>query len=224
MASLRGSGTIALALVLLMGSLAIASVAGGAGEPGFSCKKIHRGQAAFNPNPKGKPPLVIGDSTVNLRIPDLSQAGFDVNARGCRGIFEAIELAAKLRQRGRLAHLVLMNGYANGGIKQKQVDELLAAVGKRRVVVLVTEYNADNGKSAAPGTRELFAARKRHPRRIAVLDWVRFSRAHHFPEPAEGAWFLPDLFHPNFDGAAAYAQLLSRALPLAKEGSFPPLH
>jgi hypothetical protein len=215
---------MALALLLLLGSLAIASVARGVGEPGFSCKKVNLGQAAVNPNPRGRPPLVIGDSTVNLPIPNLSQAGFDVNARGCRGIFEAIDLAAKLRRKGKLPHLVLMNGYANGGIKQKQVDELIAAVGKQRVVVLLTEYNADTGKGAAPDTRELFAAKKRYPHRIAVLDWVHFSRPHHFADPAPGAWFLPDLFHPNFDGADAYAQFLSRALPLAKEGSFPPLH
>jgi hypothetical protein len=207
--------------VLLAGSLAIASLAHGAGEPGFSCKQVHRGSAAVNPNPKGRPPLVIGDSTVNLPIPNLSQAGFDVNARGCRGIFEAIEVATKLRGKGRLPHLVLVNGYANGGIKQKQVDELMDSIGKSRVVVLLTEYNADTGKGAAPETNELFVARKRFPHRIAVLDWVRYSRPHHFAEPTPGAWFLPDLFHPNFDGADAYAQFLSGALPLAKDGKFP---
>jgi hypothetical protein len=215
---------IALALALLAASLAIASGAQGVGEPGFSCKKVHRGQAAVNPNPKGKPPLVIGDSTVNLPIPNLSQAGFDVNARGCRGIFEAIDVAAKLRRKGRLPHLILMNGYANGGMKEKQVDELLGAIGKGRVVVLLTEYNANTGKGAAPDTRELFVARREHPHQIAVLDWVKYSRPHHFADPAPGAWFLPDLFHPNFAGADAYAQFLARALPLAKEGSFPPLH
>jgi hypothetical protein len=211
----------ALALAVMAGSLAIASVAHGVGEPGFSCKKVHSGQAAVNPNPKGKPPLVIGDSTVNLPIPNLSQAGFDVNARGCRGIFEAIGVAEKLRRKGRLPHLVLVNGYANGGIKQKQVDELLDAVGKRRVVVLLTEYNANNGKRAAPETGQLFAARKRFPHRIAVLDWVHYSRPHHFADPAPDAWFLPDLFHPNFAGAEAFAQFLAAALPLAREGKFP---
>jgi hypothetical protein len=54
-----------------------------------------------------------------------------------------------------------------------------------------------------------------------VLDWVKYSLDHHKAEPKPGAWFLPDLFHPNFDGAAAYAQFLSRALPFAKDGRFP---
>ena len=225
MISWGASRTIALALVALAGSVAwAASTAHGVGEPGFSCKKVHRGKAAVNPNPKGKPPLVIGDSTVNLPIPNLSQVGFDVNARGCRGILEAINVADKLRRKGRLPHLILINGYANGGFGQKQADELLDAIGKRRVVVLLTEYNADTGKGAAPGTRQLFVAQRQHRHQIAVLDWVDYSRPHHFADPAPDAWFLGDLFHPNFAGADAYAQFLSGALPLAKEGSFPPLH
>jgi hypothetical protein len=211
-------GSALLALVALFVCPAIAH---GVGEPGFSCKRVHRGTAATNPNPKGEPPLVIGDSTVNLPIPNLAQAGFSVNARGCRGILEAINVAEKLRAKGRLPHLVLMNGYANGGIHQKQVDELLGVIGTRRVVGLVTEYNANTGKGAAPDTRELFAARRRYPRRIVVLDWINYSRPHHFADPAPDAWFLADLFHPNFAGAEAYAQFLARALPLAKEGKFP---
>ena len=209
------------ALLGLTALLLCPAIAHGVGEPGFSCKRVHRGTAATNPNPKGKPPLVIGDSTVNLPIPNLAQAGFSVNARGCRGILEAINVAEKLRAKGRLPHLVLMNGYANGGIHQKQVDELLDAVGKRRVVGLITEYNANTGKAAAPDTRELFAARKRYPHRIVVLDWISYSRPHHFADPAPDAWFLPDLFHPNFAGAVAYAQFLSGALPLARDGTFP---
>jgi hypothetical protein len=221
MASRGRTGAIAVVLALSVGLLATVPLARGTGEPGFSCKQVNRGKAVSNPNPKGRPPLVIGDSTVNLPIPNLSQAGFNVNARGCRGILESLGVAGKLRDKGRLPHLVLINGYANGGVSQKQIDELIGAVGRGHVIVLLTEYNADTGKAPAPDTRELFVARKRYPHRIAVLDWVRYSRPHHFPDPMPDAWFLPDLFHPNFAGADAYAQFLSRALPLARDGRFP---
>src|SRR4051794_30286641 len=100
MASRGRPWAIAAALAVLVGSVAVTSTVYGTGEPGFSCKRVNRGQAAVNPNPKGKPPLVIGDSTVNLPIPNLNQAGFDVNARGCRGILESLTLAQKLRLRG----------------------------------------------------------------------------------------------------------------------------
>jgi hypothetical protein len=56
-------------------------------------------------------------------------------------------------------------------------------------------------------------AAREHPDRIKLLDWVKYSLPHHKVEPAPGAWFLPDLFHPNFTGAHAYANFLAQALP-----------
>ena len=86
---------------------------------------------------------------------------------------------------------------------------------------LVTAYNADTGAPPAPDTDVLFKAARQYPHRIFVLDWVKYSRPHHAAEPTPGAWFLPDLFHPNFTGADAYAQFLAEALPLARQGAFP---
>jgi hypothetical protein len=42
---------------------------------------------------------------------------------------------------------------------------------------------------------------------------VKYSLPHHKVEPAPGAWFLPDLFHPNFTGAHAYGHFLAQVLP-----------
>jgi hypothetical protein len=56
-----------------------------------------------------------------------------------------------------------------------------------------------------------------------VLDWVKYSLPHHKADPKPGAWFIYDLFHPNYTGAAAYAIFLAQALPLATDGKFPPL-
>ena len=39
------------------------------------------------------------------------------------------------------------------------------------------------------------------------------SLPHHRADPAPGAWFLPDLFHPNFPGAHAYGNFLAQVLP-----------
>ena len=96
-------------------------------------------------------------------------------------------------------------------------------LGRKRVLGLVTAYNADTGHPPAPDTDILFKAARQYPHRIFVLDWVKYSRSHHAAEPKPGAWFLPDLFHPNYTGAAAYAQFLAQALPLATAGRFPPL-
>ncbi|HEY3192190.1 MAG TPA: hypothetical protein VGJ61_05340 [Solirubrobacterales bacterium] len=211
----------AVAMLGLCVSLACAVAAQGAGEPEYGCKRVHRGDAEVNPNRHGLPPLAIGDSTMILPIPNLDQAGFSVNARGCRGFKESVELARKLRRKHRLPHLVLIAAYSNGGVNPDLISKALDALGRSRVLVLVTEYNADTGHPPAPDTDVLFKARRQYPHRVELLDWVHHSRSHHAAEPKAGAWFLPDLYHPNYTGAAAYAQFLSRALPLARNGRFP---
>src|SRR5262249_33084358 len=162
------------------------------------CRHVHSGDAQLNPNPKGLPPIALGDSTMLLPIPNLNAAGYSVNARGCRGFKEAVEVAAKLRRKHRHPHLVLINSYGNGGPNPPRIQDALATLGPKRVLGLITAYNADTGHPPAPDTDQLFQAAKQHPHRIFVLNWVRYSLPHHFTEPAPGAWFLPDLFHPNY--------------------------
>jgi hypothetical protein len=210
-----------LATAVLFGSLLSATAGHAAGEPAFGCKKVHRGKADVDPNPKGRAPVAIGDSTMILPIQNLNAVGYSVNARGCRGFRESINTAAKLRARHHLPHLVLINAYGNGGVNPDLIAEALKVLGKKRVLGLITAYNADTGKPPAPDTDVLFKAARQHKHRVFVLDWVRYSRPHHAVEPAPGAWFLPDLFHPNFTGAEAFAQFLADALPLARNGSFP---
>jgi hypothetical protein len=213
----------AVVLVALCLSVALAAVAHGSGEPDFGCKQVHRGKAAVDPNRKGRAPLAIGDSTMLLPIPNLDAVGYSVNARGCRGFREAVNIARKLRAKRHLPHLVLINAYGNGGVNPGLISEALDVLGRSRVLGLVTEYNADTGHPPAPDTDVLFKAARQYPHRIFVLDWVRYSRSHHAAEPQPGAWFLPDLYHPNYTGADAYASFLTKALPLATTGHFPPL-
>src|SRR5665648_155916 len=99
-------GSVALTALCL--SVALADVAHGAGEPAFHCQKVHRSAALVDPNPKGPAPLAIGDSTMLLPIPNLNQVGYSVNARGCRGFRESVDVAAKLRRKHRLPHLVVI--------------------------------------------------------------------------------------------------------------------
>jgi hypothetical protein len=220
MVGVRRGAVAVLALGLAAG---LAGLAHGSGEPDFGCKQIHRGKAQVDPNPKGRAPVALGDSTMLLPIPNLNAVGFSVNARGCRGFREAINIARKLKAKHHLPHLVLINAYGNGGVNPDLISEALNVLGKKRVLGLVTEYDADTGHPPAPDTGILFKAARQNRHRIFVLDWVKFSRSHHSAEPSPGAWFLPDLYHPNYTGADAYAQFLARALPLAANGHFPPL-
>jgi hypothetical protein len=214
-------GAVAVGALCL--SIAFTSMADGSGEPDFGCKKVHRGTATVDPNPKGRAPVAIGDSTMLLPIPNLGAVGYSVNARGCRGFREAINITRKLRDKHHLPHLVLINAYGNGGVNPGLISEALDVLGRSRVLGLVTEYDADTGHPPAPDTDVLFKAERQYPHRIFVLDWVRYSRSHHFAEPTADAWFLPDLYHPNYTGADAYATFLAQGLPLARQRRFPPL-
>jgi MYXO-CTERM domain-containing protein len=186
-----------------------------AGRVPLDCGKQHTGQAKFNPyGPNdGPPPVAIGDSTMLFPIPDLNKVGFDVNAKGCRGFKQAVWVARDMRNRGVLPKLILINSYGNGGVNDDLIKFALKVIGPKRTLVLVTAYDADTGHPPAPDTDVIKKAGRDHPDQIKVLDWVRYSLPHHKTDPAPGAWFLPDYFHPNIAGSAAYAHFLSQVLP-----------
>ena len=218
------AGIVGVALALAV--LCQAPRVFGAGEPAFGCGHVHTAEAQRNPyGPNdGPPPIAIGDSTMLLPIPDLTRVGFDVNAKGCRGFKQSIWVARDLRNQDKLPKLILINAYGNGGVNDDLIKFALKVIGPKRTLVLVTAYDADTGAPPAPETDVLVKAAKDHPDQIKLLDWVKYSLPHHKVEPAPGAWFLPDFFHPNFTGAPAYANFLAQVLPggapsAAKEGS-----
>jgi MYXO-CTERM domain-containing protein len=180
-----------------------------AGEPNFGCGHEHVSPATPNPDRKGLAPVAIGDSTILLPIPELNKVGFDVNGLGCRGFKQSVWVARDLRNHNRLPHLVLINAYGNGGVNPDLIKFALKVLGPDRVLGLITAYNADTGEAPAPDTDVIVQAAKDHPDQIKLLDWVKYSLPHHSVEPTPGAWFLPDLFHPNFAGAHAYAEFLA---------------
>jgi len=207
------AGTVGVVLALAV--LCQAPTAFGAGEPAFGCGHVHTAEAQRNPyGPNdGPPPIAIGDSTMLLPIPDLTRVGFDVNAKGCRGFKQSIWVARDLRNQDKLPKLILINAYGNGGVDDELIKFALKVIGPKRTLVLVTAYDADTGAPPAPDTDVLVKAAKDHPDQIKLLDWVKYSLPHHKVEPAPGAWFLPDLFHPNFTGAHAYGNFLAQVLP-----------
>ena len=207
------AGTVAVALTLI--GLWQASIAFGVGEPEFGCGHVHTAKAQRNPygSGNGPPPIAIGDSTMLLPIPDLTRVGFDVNAKGCRGFKQSVWVARDLRNRGILPKLILINAYGNGGVNDDLIRFALKVIGPKRTLVLVTAYDADTGHPPAPDTDVIVNAARQHPGQIELLDWVKYSLPHHKVDPAPGAWFLPDLFHPNFVGAHAYGNFLARVLP-----------
>ena len=186
-----------------------------AARPVVDCGKEHVAHAEFNPygTGHGPPPIAIGDSTMLFPLPDLTKVGYDVNARGCRGFKQGIWIARDLRNRGLLPKLILINSYSNGGVNPGLIKFALKVIGPKRTLVLVTAYNADTGAPPAPDTDVIVQAARQHPDQIKLLDWVKHSLPHHRTDPAPGAWFLPDLYHPNLVGSREYARFLAQVLP-----------
>lgn len=210
-------GTIAGAVVTLACLSLWTGAAQAQGEPAFGCGNEHIGKSK-----KGgkKAPLAIGDSTMLLPIPNLTRAGFNVNAKGCRGFRQSVLVMQQYAKKGRLPHLILIGAYSNGGVNPGLVDFALKVAGPNRALGFITQYDADTGEPPAADTDVIRAAARKHPRRIFLLDWVDHSLPHHSDQAPDG-WFLPDLFHPNFTGAQAFTDFLAGSLRYAKRGKFP---
>jgi hypothetical protein len=155
---------------------------------------------------RGRPPLAIGDSTMLLAMPDLSRAGYNVDAHGCRGMEEGLAILRRRRAADRLPHLTVIALGTDFTISRSQIKRALHYLGPDRVLGLVTPWEL--GGYAGSDARVMREAAKDYRKRIVLLDWVRFSRGH-------GGWFQPDGCHLTFAGARAFARLFEQALPFA---------
>jgi hypothetical protein len=207
MGTRAGKRRVALAAVAVL-SLAVAAPL----IAQASCGGIERGHAKKHVNPKGRPPFAIGDSSMLLSIPPLAKEGYNVNARGCRQWPEGMEVIKKHLQKHKLGHLVVVALGADGTISSGQIDDLFHMLPKTKVVGLVTPRELGGGSgSDAQNIRD---ARKKHKKRLVVLDWVKYSEGH-------SGWFQPDGLHLTFEGADAFAKFLKKALPYAVTGVYP---
>jgi lysophospholipase L1-like esterase len=192
---LSGAGALVASLIVL-GLPAISSAA--CGGPEISHPAHHPGRQA--------PPLAIGDSTMLLSLPGLAHDGFEANAHGCRQYVQALEMLRQMRASGTLPHMVVLALGANGDVTGTDIGETLGVLGRHRLLVLMTPRELGGGSGSDAATER--AEARRHPGRILLLDWVRFSAGH-------ADWFAPDGLHLNPPGVDAFTALISRAYPYA---------
>lgn len=192
---------IAIAAGLASGVLVLAG-AGAAHAGGLGCGGVRQVAPKRSPFP-GRPPLAVGDSVMLGALDELAARGFLANARGCRGLDEALGLLTRLRRHGRLPRLVVIALGANYELREDEFARLFAVVGRSRFLGLVTQRELGGGSGPdAELVRRVAAA---HPRQTMLLDWVRRSAGH-------GGWFGGDGLHLSPAGARAFAHLLSRAI------------
>ena len=151
----------------------------------------------------GRAPLAIGDSVMLGAVSQLRGAGFEVDVRGCRMFAEALPLLAVRRGAGTLPGVVVIALGTNWTITIPQVRRVLIAVGRDRVLGLVTPREVGGARSSDQAV--VRRAGDRWPRRVKVLDWVRYSSGH-------SNWFWADGLHLQPRGARALTRLLRPAL------------
>ncbi|MEA2171070.1 MAG: hypothetical protein QOF76_4370 [Solirubrobacteraceae bacterium] len=141
--------------------------------------------------------LFIGDSTGIFAVPLLAHRGIRADSKECRQFGEAFAIIRRRRARGTLPHLVVLGLGANGPVSTGQVSAAIRAIGRGRVLGLVTPRNLISSASA------MRAVARRRPDRVLLIDWRAFSAGN-------GSWFAGDGLHVDGAGALAFTRLIVR--------------
>ncbi len=169
----------------------------GCASPAVACSAATRSRARHLRPAHGRPPLIVGDSTMIFAAPFLGGLGFEADAHGCRQFSAGVAMLAARRRAGTLPRIAILALGANGPIPASGIRAALRAVGRRRILGLVTPRNQSSSQS------RMRRAAGAHPERVLLIDWARFSAGH-------GRWFGGDGLHVNQTGARAFARLIRR--------------
>jgi hypothetical protein len=153
---------------------------------------------------KGPPPVAIGDSVMLLAVESLARKGFNVNAQGCRQWRQGEAILRRKKRLHRLPRLVVMALGTNWFITRDDIGHTRRMLGEHHVLAIVTPRETGGGSDGGDAKR-IRAAGRAHPRRIKVLDWVRFSAGH-------GSWFGGDGIHLTYTGVRNYVRFIRRSL------------
>lgn len=199
-ALMRGRRRLAVVLAALLATL----LCGAAPAAACDIRKVVR--AHEDASRTVRAPLILGDSTMLLATAHLAARGIEADARGCRQLRKGVDLLAVRGRAGTLPPVVVLALGSNGVIRGAQINRALRVLGPSRVLGLVTPARVGSG-SAGPMRR----AARRHPDRVVLIDWMRYSRG-------RGDVFAGDGLHVSDRGARVFARYVRRRL----DPFFPP--
>ena len=186
----RGFGIVRLAVRNLTRARHAAAVAAG------GCGYVHLRPRRF---PLGSAPLAIGDSVMLGAAWRLTRAGFETDALCGRSPRAGLGVLQRRLHKGTLPELVVVALGTNAPMRARDVAAMLQVVGPRRKLMLVTPM-----RSWRPvGRVTLRRAARRHPARLALIDWSRLGRRH--PQ-----WLWGDGTHLRPAGLPGYTRLIHR--------------
>jgi hypothetical protein len=147
------------------------------------------------------PPIAIGDSVLLGAAHEVARKGFEVDAREGRFMRNALKVLRHLRRDDRGPPVVVIAIGTNMPPTGAEIAAGLRLLTRNQTLALVTPFRS--GAPLADGAA--WAAHRRHPHRVHVVDWARAAAGH--PD-----WFYGDGTHLRPSGAAAYAAVLATAL------------
>ncbi|MFS7402959.1 acyltransferase family protein [Carnobacterium maltaromaticum] len=119
-----------------------------------------------------------------------------------RQLYQTVPVVESLKQEDKLGNPVVIALGTNGAFTDKQMDDLLAAVGDSKKVYLVNTQVPKNWKNSV--NQGISSAAKRHSN-VEVIDWNSYSQNH-------SDWFYEDGVHPNEAGAEEYTKLIATSV------------
>jgi hypothetical protein len=146
-------------------------------------------------------PLAIGDSVLLGAAHEVARKGFEVDAREGRFMRNALKVLRHLRRDHRHPPVVVVAIGTNMPPTTTEIAAALRLLRHSQTLALVTPFRS--GAPLADGAA--WAAHRRRPRRVRVIDWARMATGH-------GEWLYGDGTHLRPSGALAYARVLATAL------------
>lgn len=119
-----------------------------------------------------------------------------------RQLYQTVPVVVSLKQEDKLGNPVVIALGTNGAFTDKQMDDLLAAVGDSKKIYLVNTQVPKNWKNSV--NQGISSAAKRHSN-VEVIDWNSYSQNH-------SDWFYEDGVHPNETGAEEYTKLIATSV------------
>jgi hypothetical protein len=144
-----------------------------------------------------RPPFAIGDSVMLGAAEALAQAGIRVDARGCRQMKAGLDILERRQRRDHLPRVVIVEFGTNWVVTRADIGRALRILDPWQKLVVVTPRTANDAHDA----EVLRHAARRHPKRICLADWAKYSAG-------RSDWAPGDGIHLSASGISAFVRLL----------------
>jgi hypothetical protein len=145
----------------------------------------------------------VGDSVMLASAPVLQRVlpGISIDAVVSRQFYTGVQIVASLASQGLLRPIVVVGLGTNGTVTPDEINQLLAAIGPARRLVLVNTYEARPWEAEV---NNVLAATARGRRGVVLANWYTAIQ--------NNTSLLADGIHPGPQGTAIYASVLLAAI------------